>query len=211
MECLTDEQRERAASVWWIAEARINRFCRDQPGMRRHRSELTSFAGLYLLRIVASYDPNRGATLESYVTGRMAYLVADWMRSEFGRPDQAPLRLSFWNTVSLSAVVGFDCLGDPILLSAALSDDRFPDADSGSVATENRERVKRLLCKLTRREVRVVELLLAGMSQNEAADALGCSAATVSAIYAGAIERLGGETDHQRRYKSRLAGTGDEE
>lgn len=194
MERLTDEQRDRAAAVWWIAEAAVNRFCRDQPGMRRYRSELTSFAGLYLLRVVASYNPERGASLETYTTQRMRYLSAEWLRHEFGRPDESPLRYTHSrSSVSLFTVVGWDFLGEPILLADTLSDEREPAPECGGVAAENRERVERLLRKLNERERRIVELVsLHGMQQSDAAKRLGLAKSRVSQLFTVAVRRLGG-------------------
>lgn len=211
MERLTDEQRDRAASVWRIAQAAVNRFCRDQPGMRRYRSELTSFAGLYLLQVVASYNPERGASLETYTTGRMRYLSADWMRHEFGRADQSPLRAAHSRPESLFVVAWHDSLGDPIRLVDLLPDGRLPDPESGAVDAENRERVERLLRKLNERERRVVDAVLAGMNQREAGTALDCTPSAVSHIYAGAIKRLGGETDQQRWQSGRATSPEGEE
>ena len=120
MQRLTDEQRDAAARVWWIAAAAVRRAVRRNPGLRRYRSELLSFAGEYLVRVVGAYRSDRGAALNTYVTQRARYIVADWMRHHFGREGQTP-----------------DKLARRFVRLPALLPDGGPAADAGAVRAEN--------------------------------------------------------------------------
>lgn len=204
MRRLTDKEREQAARVWWIVAAAVERALRRNPGLRRHREELTSFAAEYLLRIVPAYRTDRGTTLESYVTGRARYLLADWMRAQFGREGQTPAKLAR-RVVSLTADYepSGNEWGTRTVTLADTIPGRGPGAEAGAVRVENGERVRRLLARLSGRERRVVRAVaLRERTQIEAAAELGMSQASVSVAYAGAIQRLGGETKYQRRTKT---------
>ena len=183
MQRLTDEQRDAAARVWWIAAAAVRRAVRRNPGLRRYLSELLSFAGEYLVRVVGAYRSDRGAALNTYVAQRARYIVADWMRHHFGREGQTP-----------------DKLARRFVRLPALLPDGGPAADAGAVRAENGERVRRVLANLNDRERRVVELVaLRELTQRAAARELRMSEPWVSDVYARAMERLGGETPHMRR------------
>lgn len=183
MDRLTDEQRDAAGRVWWIAAAAVRRAVRRNPSLRRYRCELLSFAGEYLVRVVGAYRSDRGAALNTYVTRRARYIVADWMRQHFGREGQTPGKLAR-RFVRLPAALAGTGTG----------------ADAGAVRAENGERVRRTLAKLNDRERRVVELVaLRELTQREAARELQMSEPWVSDVYARAIARLGGETPHMRR------------
>lgn len=199
MQRLTDEQREQAARVWWIAEAAVRRAVRRNPGLRRYRADLLSFAGEYLVGVVSAYRSDGGASLETYVTGRVRFVVADWMRSHFGRAGQAPRKLAR-RFVSLSRSHGVpEWDSRPATLADALPVSG-PAADAGAVRAENAERVRRLLARLNDRERRVVEsVALRELTQREAAAELGYSEQWANRIYPQAIERLGGETPRMRR------------
>lgn len=183
MRRLTDEERDAAARVWWIARHAAARACDRCPDLNRYREEVESFAGEYLLGVVASYRPDAGAALETYVTERMKPLAVEWLRYRFRRDRYRAARA-----------------GEKTRCARRMDSSSERDCPvAAAIRCECPERVAKLFRRLNDAERRIAEpIAFGGLTPAEVGRLIKVGKSHVHQAWSRIVNRLGGTLQQER-------------
>lgn len=170
---LTDEQRERVAAWVPLAQKLARNWCRARNIAGRRAEDVQSAFYLGLVRAVQSYDPTRGASMQTHLYLKVPRNAVDVLRAEWGRKGTG--RAAFRSKTARTG------------LAIRLIESWYPGPDADVRAADVVAAVRR---SLPEKHATVILGAVAGVPWCELAADLGVSKSRVSQLRAQAVEML---------------------